>query len=178
MTHDVTYRLTVKNRDQLRNPTLSNRVWATIFVSTWGQTNDIHLSGLSTSGGLTVHLLQTVLKFSHNRHSVDWVRHSEWHNRDSVNWVWHREWHNTDSVNWVWHSKWEKTAKEHEPSFCEGTVRLESRRSRATCLTGRWHAAPARRWLDARRWTLCSLKHTHTTLHTHTHARAHTHTHT
>ena len=28
MTH-VTSRLTAKNRDQLRNPTLSNRVWAT-----------------------------------------------------------------------------------------------------------------------------------------------------
>ena len=27
MTH-VTYRLTAKNRDQLRNPTLGNRVWA------------------------------------------------------------------------------------------------------------------------------------------------------
>jgi len=25
----VTYRLTAKNRDQLRNPTLGNRVWAT-----------------------------------------------------------------------------------------------------------------------------------------------------
>jgi len=25
----VTYRLTVKNRDQLRNPTLGSRVWAT-----------------------------------------------------------------------------------------------------------------------------------------------------
>ena len=29
MTH-VTCRLTAKNRDQLRNPTLSNRVWATL----------------------------------------------------------------------------------------------------------------------------------------------------
>ena len=28
MTH-VTYRLTAKNRDQLQNPTLGNRVWAT-----------------------------------------------------------------------------------------------------------------------------------------------------
>ena len=34
MTH-VTCRLTVKNRDQLRNPTLGNRVWATFtFLST------------------------------------------------------------------------------------------------------------------------------------------------
>jgi len=31
MTH-VTCRLTVKNWDQLRNPTLSNRVWATFFT--------------------------------------------------------------------------------------------------------------------------------------------------
>ena len=28
MTHDVTCMLTAKNRDQLRNPTLGNRVWA------------------------------------------------------------------------------------------------------------------------------------------------------
>jgi len=33
MTH-VTYRLTAKNRDQLRNPSLGNRVWATFtFIS-------------------------------------------------------------------------------------------------------------------------------------------------
>ena len=31
MTH-VTCRLTAKNRDQLRNPTLGNRVWATFFT--------------------------------------------------------------------------------------------------------------------------------------------------
>jgi len=30
MTH-VTCRLTAKNRDQLRNPTLGNRVWTTLF---------------------------------------------------------------------------------------------------------------------------------------------------
>ena len=33
MTH-VTCRLTAKNRDQLRNPTLGNRVWATFFTIT------------------------------------------------------------------------------------------------------------------------------------------------
>jgi len=27
----VTYRLTAKNRDQLRNPTLGNRVWTTFI---------------------------------------------------------------------------------------------------------------------------------------------------
>ena len=27
----ITYRLTAKNRDQLLNPTLGNRVWATFF---------------------------------------------------------------------------------------------------------------------------------------------------
>jgi len=32
MTH-VTCRLTAKNRDQLRNPMLPNRVWATFFLS-------------------------------------------------------------------------------------------------------------------------------------------------
>ena len=31
MTH-VTCRLTAKNRDQLRNPTLGSRVWATFFT--------------------------------------------------------------------------------------------------------------------------------------------------
>jgi len=31
---DVTCRLTAKNRDQLRNPTLSNRVWATFTFFT------------------------------------------------------------------------------------------------------------------------------------------------
>jgi len=31
MTH-VTYRLTAKNPDQLRNPTLGNRVWATFTL--------------------------------------------------------------------------------------------------------------------------------------------------
>ena len=32
MTH-VTCRLTAKNRDQLRNPALCNRVWATFFIA-------------------------------------------------------------------------------------------------------------------------------------------------
>ena len=32
MTH-ITCRLTAKNRDQLRNPTLGNRVWATFNVN-------------------------------------------------------------------------------------------------------------------------------------------------
>jgi len=31
----VTCRLTAKNWDQLRNPTLGNRVWATFFTSTF-----------------------------------------------------------------------------------------------------------------------------------------------
>ena len=31
---DVTFRLTAKNRDQLRNPTLGNRVWATFTFFT------------------------------------------------------------------------------------------------------------------------------------------------
>jgi len=34
MTH-VTCRLTAKNRDQLRNPTLGNRVWATFYYLIW-----------------------------------------------------------------------------------------------------------------------------------------------
>jgi len=32
MTH-ITYRLTAKNRDQLQNPTLGNRVWAAFFTT-------------------------------------------------------------------------------------------------------------------------------------------------
>ena len=36
MTH-VTCRLTAKNRDQLRNPTLGNRVWATFLRLTYGK---------------------------------------------------------------------------------------------------------------------------------------------
>jgi len=40
MTH-VTCRLTAKNRDQLRNPTLANRVWATFpFFKTVSATGD------------------------------------------------------------------------------------------------------------------------------------------
>jgi len=39
MTHDVTCRLTAKYQDQLRNPTLGNRVWATFtffyLLSVW-----------------------------------------------------------------------------------------------------------------------------------------------
>jgi len=34
MTH-VTYRLTTKNRDQLQNPTLGNRVWAAFTFFTY-----------------------------------------------------------------------------------------------------------------------------------------------
>ena len=46
MTH-VTCRLTAKNRDQLRNPPVGSRVWATFsFFSSWpllaaGQTGDV-----------------------------------------------------------------------------------------------------------------------------------------
>jgi len=46
MTH-ITYRLTVKNRDQLRNPTLVNRVWATFtfFITPFGVFLDVVLFG-------------------------------------------------------------------------------------------------------------------------------------
>jgi len=43
----VTCRLTAKNRDQVRNPTLSNRVWAT-FTLPILDTLDIHLHGKPT----------------------------------------------------------------------------------------------------------------------------------
>jgi len=46
MTH-VTCRLTDKNRDQLRNPTLGNRVWAifTVFIFTYSFTYYVTLTG-------------------------------------------------------------------------------------------------------------------------------------
>jgi len=36
LTH-ITCRLTAKNRDQLRNPMLGNRVWATFFTLSWAE---------------------------------------------------------------------------------------------------------------------------------------------
>ena len=36
---DVTCRLTAKNRDQLRNPTLGNRVWASFLYNPWWPTS-------------------------------------------------------------------------------------------------------------------------------------------
>jgi len=51
MTH-VTCRLTTKNRDQLRNPTLGNRVWATFYTLSWssvGMRMGINLSTPHTS---------------------------------------------------------------------------------------------------------------------------------
>ena len=47
MTH-VTCRLTAKNRDQLRNPTLGSRLWATFF--TVGLLNDTGLMPVVVSG--------------------------------------------------------------------------------------------------------------------------------
>jgi len=44
----VTCRLTAQNRDQLRNPTLGNRVWATFTLNTSPLNNKSHmLSDLS-----------------------------------------------------------------------------------------------------------------------------------
>jgi len=54
MTH-VTCRLTAKNWDHLRNPTLGSRVWATFTVSKLVQTHDIHLmDNIKTWTGLSV----------------------------------------------------------------------------------------------------------------------------
>ena len=39
---DVTCRLTAKNRDQLRNPTLGNRVWAT-FLTVFSVNKDLYI---------------------------------------------------------------------------------------------------------------------------------------
>jgi len=44
MTH-VTCRLTVQNRDQLRNPTLGNRVWATFTFLLTDLDSKIAISG-------------------------------------------------------------------------------------------------------------------------------------
>ena len=44
----VTCRLTAKNRDQLRNPTLGNRVWATFTFSGLGWVS--HMTGRVESG--------------------------------------------------------------------------------------------------------------------------------
>jgi len=48
MTH-VTCRLTAKNRDQLRDPTLGNRVWATFTLFTMSRPNDRAEHQLSAS---------------------------------------------------------------------------------------------------------------------------------
>ena len=54
MTH-VTCRLTAKNRDQLRNPTLRNRVWATFIFNPQMEAadirDDIFQRGGQLSGG-------------------------------------------------------------------------------------------------------------------------------
>ena len=52
MTH-VTCRLTTKNRDQLRNPTLGNRVWATILMS--HQARPLDHGPLCLAGNNTIH---------------------------------------------------------------------------------------------------------------------------
>ena len=49
----VTYRLTVKNRDQLRNPPLGNRVWAT-FTFFYPQRPEATVTGRVVITGLGV----------------------------------------------------------------------------------------------------------------------------
>jgi len=46
MTH-VTFRLTAKNRDQLRNPSLGNRVWATFLINgrDWPEVREVDIIG-------------------------------------------------------------------------------------------------------------------------------------
>ena len=73
MTH-VTCRLTTKNRDQLRNPTLGNRVWATFYTLSWspvGMRMGIMLSTPHTSTAP-----RTCQPASHSRTvtSGDWHR--------------------------------------------------------------------------------------------------------
>ena len=64
----VTCRLTAKNQDQLRNPTLSNRVWATFTFFGWGENySKLHMSQIYQQ--LLLAPLQMLLK-----HEVKWQR--------------------------------------------------------------------------------------------------------
>jgi len=70
MTH-VTYRLTAKNRDQLRNPTLGNRLWVTFTVLVRGESriwNWEFVSGQMTEVGIAVRF-DTVL----NKTTVEYM---------------------------------------------------------------------------------------------------------
>ena len=51
MTH-VTCRLTAKNRDQLRNPTLGNRVWATFTFNFYSEQETTEVDGKPVGGSL------------------------------------------------------------------------------------------------------------------------------
>jgi len=67
MTH-VTYRLTAKNRDQLRNPTLGNRVWAAFFIDI-----DIDIGATPAAAGAPIDPGRHP-RWSPDRHTQPWRR--------------------------------------------------------------------------------------------------------
>ena len=70
MTH-VTCRLTAKNRDQLRDPTLGNRVWATFLVPRARFRNkQLELDNARSTKLLESHTLYSTKPITHNRRRV------------------------------------------------------------------------------------------------------------
>ena len=70
MTH-VTCRLTAKNRDQLRNPTLGNRVWATFTFIATRQRRALKVTPQVATGGGVCGLCRGVLVTAGAR-DADW----------------------------------------------------------------------------------------------------------
>jgi len=62
MTH-ITCRLTAKNRDQLRNPTLGNQVWATFTFLPLSEDEDDRQHGVFIGGAPTIDVKKTFLTF-------------------------------------------------------------------------------------------------------------------
>ena len=67
MTH-ITYRLTVKNRDQLQNPTLCKRVWATFtFLVFFGATAAAEARSGGKSASMVLPSLSPFFRFPRGR---------------------------------------------------------------------------------------------------------------
>jgi len=60
MTH-IACRLTAKNRDQLRNPTLGNRVWATGYLPFYTNKNPDRWSGVRPAPVCVLVVLQVLM---------------------------------------------------------------------------------------------------------------------
>ena len=74
---DVTCRLTAKNRDQLRNPTLGNRVWASFLYNPWWPTSanlrNVVCSGWGVGGvclGPDLQNITTILRLAYDNAKV------------------------------------------------------------------------------------------------------------